>query len=66
MDEVKQRVIEERDELSVRLRKLTDFLMSDKVLRLSNEMQAYMFEQQAAMLKYLWSLNGRLDIWDKQ
>lgn len=66
MDEVKNRVIAERDELSVKVEKLTKFLSGEKVLQLSKEMQELLFEQHSLMIKYLWVLNQRLDIWDNQ
>ncbi len=64
MDEAKKRVEEECAELQERLSKLGAFLLSDKVLRLSNEMQHLLGRQHEAMCTYLWILKQRLEIWD--
>ena len=66
MDEVKNRVIAERDELSLKFYNLTEFIASDKVLKLPKEMQELLLEQHSVMIKYLWILNRHLDIWDSQ
>lgn len=66
LDEVKNRVIAERDELSLKFYNLTEFLSGDKVLKLPKEMQELLLEQHSVMIKYLWILNRRLDIWDNQ
>lgn len=66
MDESKKRVIAERDELQERLTKLGAFLLSDKVLKLSVEMQHLLGRQHEVMCTYLWILKQRLEIWDYQ
>ena len=65
MDEVKQRVINELNELSERTSKLVKFTLSEKFNELTSTMQYLMKDQVRAMLEYGDILRRRLDCWDK-
>ena len=64
MDEVKQRVIDELNELSERTSKLVKFTLSEKFNELTSTMQYLMKDQVKAMLEYGDILRRRLDCWD--
>lgn len=64
MDEVKQRVIDELNELSERTSKLVKFILSEKFSSLSKDMQYLMQDQVRAMLEYGNILRRRLECWD--
>ena len=63
MDEVKQRVINELNELSERTSKLVKFTLSGKFSFLSTNMQYLMQDQVRAMLEYGNILRKRLACW---
>ena len=65
MDEVKQRVVDELNELSERTSKLVKFTLSEKFSSLSINMQCLMKEQVDIMLNYGDVLRRRLACWDK-
>ena len=65
MDEAKQRVREELDELIVKLNKLIVFMSTDKFTSLTDSMRFEMFEQREIMIRYTDCLIRRLAIWDK-
>ena len=64
MDEVKQRVVDELNELSERTSKLVKFTLSEKFSSLSINMQCLMKEQVDIMLNYGDVLRRRLACWD--
>lgn len=64
MDEVKQRVMDELNELSERTSKLVKFMLSEKFSSLSEKMQYLMQDQVRAMLEYGNILRRRLECWD--
>ena len=64
MDEVKQRVIYELNELLKRTSKLVKFTLSEKFSSLSINMQCLMKEQIDIMLNYGDVLRRRLEVWD--
>ena len=64
MDEVKQRVVDELNELSERTSKLVKFTLSEKFSSLSINMQCLMKEQIDIMLNYGDVLRRRLACWD--
>ena len=63
MDEVKQRVVDELNELSERTSKLVKFTLSEKFSSLSINMQCLMKEQIDIMLNYGDVLRRRLACW---
>ena len=63
MDEVKQRVIDELNELSERTSKLVKFTLSEKFSFLSTNMQYLMQDQVRVMLDYGNILRKRLACW---
>ena len=65
MDDAKQRVINELDELSIKTSKLVLFMGTDKFMKLSREMQYLMQDQLRCMIEYASILLRRLSIWDK-
>lgn len=65
MDDAKQRVVNELNELSERTSKLVKFTLSEKFNELTNEMQYMMKDQVRVMLEYGDILRRRLNIWDK-
>ena len=64
MDEVKQRVVDELNELSERTSKLVKFTLSEKFSFLNTNMQYLMQDQIRAMLEYGNILRKRLACWD--
>ena len=64
MDEVKQRVIDELNELSERTSKLVKFTLSEKFSSLNINMQCLMQDQVRSMLEYGNILRRRLECWD--
>jgi hypothetical protein len=64
MDEVKQRVIDELNELSERTSKLVKFLLSEKCSSLSENMKYLMQDQLRVMIEYGNILRRRLECWD--
>ena len=64
MDEVKQRVVDELNELSERTSKLVKFTLSEKFSSLSINMQCLMKEQIDSRLNYGDFLRRRLACWD--
>ena len=64
MDEAKQRVVDELNELSERTSKLIDFTLSEKYGSLSLHMQYLMDKQIYIMLNYVDVLRRRLACWD--
>ena len=64
MDEVKQRVIDELNELSERTSKLVKFILSKKFSALNEHMQYLMQDQVRVMLEYGNILRKRLECWD--
>ena len=65
MDEARQRVIEELNEVSERISKLVKFTLSEKFSTLTDDMQYLMKDQLRVMLEYGSILRERLYIWDK-
>jgi hypothetical protein len=65
MDDAKQRVINELNELSERTSKLVKFTLSEKFSELTSTMQYLMKDQVRCMLEYGDILRRRLDCWDK-
>lgn len=65
MNDAKQRVIEELEQLSERTSKLVKFTLSEKFNELTNTMQCLMKDQVRAMLEYGDILRRRLHWWDK-
>ena len=65
MNDAKQRVIEELNELSERTSKLVKFTLSQKFNELTSTMQYLMHDQVKCMLEYGDILRRRLDCWDK-
>lgn len=65
MNEAKQRVREELDELIIKLNKLITFMSTDKFISLTSEMRFAMSEQRDLMIRYADCLTRRLAIWDK-
>ena len=65
MNDAKQRVIIELEELSERTSKLVKFTLSEKFSELTTTMQHLMKDQVRCMLEYGDILRHRLDIWDK-
>ena len=63
MDEIKQRVIDELNELSERTSKLVKFILSEKLSSLSKDMQYLMQDQVRSMLEYGNILRRRLECW---
>jgi hypothetical protein len=56
-----QRVVTERDELSIKVKALTDFVGSSRVyLNLPIAERGRLRRQLHAMVKYLWALNDRI------
>ena len=66
MDEVKQRVVDELNELSERTSKLVKFTLSEKFSSLSINMQCLMKEQVDIMLNYGDVLRRRLAWWNDE
>lgn len=64
MDEVKQRVIDELNELSEKTSKLVKFTLSEEFSSLSKNMQYLMKDQVRTMLEYGDILRRRLECWD--
>lgn len=65
MNDAKQRVIEELEQLSERTSKLVKFTLSEKFNELTCNMQYLMKEQVRVMIEYGDILRRRLDCWDK-
>lgn len=65
MDEVKQRVVDELNELSERTSELVKFTLSEKFSFLNTNMQYLMQDQIRAMLEYGNILRKRLACWDR-
>ena len=65
MNDAKQRVIEELEQLSERVTKLVKFTLSEKFTELTSDMKALMQDQVNVMLQYGDLLRRRLAIWDK-
>lgn len=65
MSDVKQRVVDELNELSERTSKLVKFTLSEKFSELTPTMQYLMKDQVRCMLEYGDILRRRLDCWDK-
>lgn len=65
MNDAKQRVIDELNELSERTSKLVKFTLSEKFNDLTSTMQYLMKDQVRCMLEYGDILRRRLNIWDK-
>ena len=64
MDEVKQRVVDELNELSEKTSNIVKFTLSEKFSSLSINMQCLMKEQIDIMLNYGDVLRRRLARWD--
>lgn len=64
MDEVKQRVTDELNELSERTSKLVKFTLSEKFSSLSKNMQYLMQDQIRVMIEYVNILRRRLECWN--
>lgn len=65
VNDAKQRVVKELEELSERTSKLVKFTLSEKFNELTSTMQYLMKDQVRAMLEYGDILRRRLDCWDK-
>ena len=65
MNDAKQRVIEELEQLSERTCKLVKFTLSEKFNELTSTMQYLMQDQVRTMIEYGAILRRRLDCWDK-
>ena len=65
MNDAKQRVVEELNELSERTSKLVKFRLSEKSSELTSTMQFLMDDQVRCMLEYGYILRRRLECWDK-
>ena len=66
MDEVKQRVVDELNELSERTSNIVKFTLSEKFSSLSINMQCLMKEQIDIMLNYGDVLRRRLACWNDE
>lgn len=64
MNDAKERVKVELDNLVQNITKLTAFTFTDNFTKLSNRMQQLMKDQLFAMLNYAQCLRDRLNIWD--
>ena len=64
MNDAKERVKVELDNLVQNITKLTAFTFTDKFTELSERMQQLMKDQLFAMLNYAQCLRDRLNIWD--
>ena len=64
MDNAKQRVIDELNELSERTSKLVKFILSDKLSELSLDMRHLLQDQLRTMIEYGNILRNRIEIWD--
>ena len=64
MDKVKQRVVDELNELSERTSKLVKFTLSEKFSSLSTNMQRLINKQIYIMLNYGDVLRSRLECWE--
>ena len=64
MDDVKQRVVDELNELSERTSKLVKFVLSKKFSALNEQMQWLMQDQIRVMIEYGNILRKRLECWD--
>jgi hypothetical protein len=65
MNDAKQRVMDELQELSERTSKLVKFTLSEKFSELTSTMKCLMKDQVRAMLEYGDILRRRLEFWDK-
>ena len=65
MDDAKQRVINELDELSIKTSQLVLFMGTDDFMKLSNNTQYLMQDQLRCMIEYANILRRRLSVWDK-
>lgn len=65
MNDTKQRVMAELEELIERTAKLVKFILSEKFNDLTSTMQYLMKDQVRCMLEYGDILRRRLNIWDK-
>ena len=64
MDDAKQRVIDELDELSIKTSQLVLFMGTDDFMKLHINMQQLMQDQLRYMIEYANILRRRLSIWD--
>ena len=65
MNDAKQRVKEELDELVIKTNKLIAFTLSEKFYELTCQMRDLLKNQVLHMLEYAEILSRRLNIWDK-
>lgn len=63
MEDIKNRLIEELNELSKRINFLTEFIRSNKVLSLKKVQQNLLVLQLSAMVEYQEILQKRLENW---
>lgn len=66
LKEIRDRVIEEQKELSIRTEKLYDFLFSKEYDNLDIEMRRLLIEQHSYMKNYLRILNKRIALINRE
>ena len=66
MEEYQKRVIDERNELDSKIKKIVGFIQQDEFSPGSNQEHALIVQQHYAMEEYLVILNRRIKLWKTQ
>lgn len=66
MTTAKERVVEERKELNIKIDKLIEFRTTAIYESLSKQMQDLLLKQEVVMQEYLDILDARLKCWEEQ